>query len=151
MAILGQLLCNPGNFQIFKDRLGTGLKDDLTAPILVGFQLSSWHACHIISVEMWYISLQLAQIGEFYHAPNYYTNVYCHAQFFTSTVYYISLLSAGHGCCRSLNVLFIWRDTCIIEYQNFTYYWMCNYCSEDISVLLKFMSFLLQPSETPLN
>ena len=39
MAMLGQFLCDPWNFEIFNDRLGLGLRDDFTPLTLTEFQL----------------------------------------------------------------------------------------------------------------
>ena len=43
MAMLGQFLCVPRNFEIFHDRLGPDLRNYITTLTLLGFQLLAWN------------------------------------------------------------------------------------------------------------
>ena len=65
MVMLGQFLRVPRNFEIFYDRIGPVLMDDVTALTPCEFQLSAWHLVGWCTVSWSRLLFKMAILGRF--------------------------------------------------------------------------------------
>ena len=69
MVMLGQFLRVPRNFEIFYDRIGPVLMDDVTALTPCEFQLSAWHLVGWCTVSWSRLLVKMAMLGRFFARP----------------------------------------------------------------------------------
>ena len=65
MALLGQFLYVPQNFEIFHGMLGPGLREDVTTLTVEGSQLSAWNLVEWCTVSWSRSALKTDMLGQF--------------------------------------------------------------------------------------
>ena len=93
IPVVGQFLYVPKNFEIFHDRHGSGLMDDVTVLTIYGFQVSALNLVQWCKIPWSRLLLKMPLLSQFLPVPQNFE------------IFYLSPMFTGQGCCRSLKLL----------------------------------------------